>query len=134
MVYWLLVLIITFILDIITSLGYTNRNKDLEIIILHQQVRIFQRKVKTPLRISDPERMILAILVDKFSQSTKYTGQRLHQFMLVFKPDTVLRWHRELVRRKWTFSRKAKPSRPTISPELKALILRLAKENLSLRV
>ena len=48
MVYWLLVLIITFILDIITSLGYRNRNKDLEIIILRQQVRILQRKVKTP--------------------------------------------------------------------------------------
>jgi putative transposase len=129
MVYWLLVLTITFILDLITSLGHTNRNKDLEIIILRQQVRILQRKVKTPPRISDPERMILAILVDKFSQSTKDTCQRLHQVMLIFKPDTVLRWHRELVRRKWTFSRKAKPGRPTISSELEALILRLANEN-----
>jgi putative transposase len=129
MVYWFLMLTITFILDLITSLGHTNRNKDLEIIILRQQVRILQRKVKTPPRISDPERMILAILVDKFSQSTKDTCQRLHQVMLIFKPDTVLRWHRELVRRKWTFSRKAKPGRPTISSELEALILRLAKEN-----
>jgi len=129
MVYWLLVLIITFILDIITSLGYRNRNKDLEIIILRQQVRILQRKVKTPLRISDPERMILAILVDKFSQSTKDSRQRLYQVLLIFKPETVLRWHRELVRRKWTFGRKAKPGRPTISPELETLILRLAKEN-----
>ena len=51
MVYWLLVLIITFILDIITSLGYRNRNKDLEVIILRQQVRILQRKVKTPANI-----------------------------------------------------------------------------------
>jgi hypothetical protein len=39
-VYWLLVLMITFILDLITSLGHTHREKDLEIIILRQQVRI----------------------------------------------------------------------------------------------
>jgi hypothetical protein len=45
MVYWLLVLTITFILDLITSIGHTNRNKDLEIIIMRQQVRILQRKV-----------------------------------------------------------------------------------------
>jgi hypothetical protein len=49
--------------------------------------------------------------------------------MLIFKPDTVLRWHRELVRRKWTFKRKGKPGRPGISSELEALIVRLAKEN-----
>jgi putative transposase len=92
-------------------------------------VRILQRKVKTPPRIPDPERMILALLVDKFSQSTKDTRQRLHQVMLIFKSNIVLRWHRELVRRKWTFSRKAKPGRPTISSELEAIILRLANEN-----
>ena len=88
-----------------------------------------KRKVKTSPRISDPERMILAILVDKFNQSTKDTHQQLHQIMLIFKPDTFLRWHRELVRRKWTFNRKAKLGRPTISSELEALILRLAKGN-----
>ena len=123
MVYWLLVLIITFILDIITSLGDRNRNKDLEIIILRQQVRILQRKVKAPPRITGPERMIVAILVDKFSQTTKDSRQRLHQVMLIFKPETVLRWHLGLVRRKWTFSRKAKPGRPTISSELVTVIL-----------
>ena len=64
MIYWFLVLTINFILDLITSLFHTNSKKDLEIIILSQQVRILQRKVKTPPRISDPERMILAILTN----------------------------------------------------------------------
>jgi hypothetical protein len=49
--------------------------------------------------------------------------------MLIFKPDTVLCWHRELVRRKWSFRRKGNPGRPKISSELEALIVRLAKEN-----
>ena len=106
-----------------------NRDKDLEIIILHQHIRILQRKVKPPPRITDPERMILAILTDRYKQSTDDARQRLHQVMLIFKPDTVLGWHRELVRRKRTFRRKGNPGRPCITSELQALIVRLAKEN-----
>jgi putative transposase len=60
---------------------------------------------------------------------TDSAGRHLHQVMLIFKPNTVLRWHRELVRRKWTFKRKGKPGRPALSSELIALIVRLAKEN-----
>ncbi len=128
-VYWSLIHILTLFLDFFAIVGVTNRDKDLEILILRQQVRILQRKVKTPPRISDPERMIFAILSSKFSQSTKDARQQLNQVMLIFKPDTVLRWHRELVRRKWIFRRKGTPGRPEITPELEALIVRLAKEN-----
>jgi len=73
--------------------------------------------------------MVLATLTDKYSQFTDGARQRLHQVMLIFKPDTVLRWHRELVRRKWTFKRNGKPGRPGRSSELEALIVRLAKED-----
>jgi len=41
----------------------------------------------------------------------------------------LLLWHRELVRRKWTYRRTGRPGRPPIDPELRALILRLAREN-----
>lgn len=129
MVYWSLMHILTLFLDIFTILGITNSDKDLEIIILRQQLHILQRKVKTLPRISGPERRVLATLTAKFNQSTNSARQRLHQVMLIFKPDTVLRWHRGLVRCKWTFRRKAKPGRPRISSELEALIVRLAKEN-----
>jgi hypothetical protein len=71
----------------------------------------------------------LAILTDKINQPTRDARQHLHQVILIFKPDTVLRWHRELVRRKWTFKRKGKQGRPGLSSELETLILRLAKEN-----
>jgi hypothetical protein len=49
--------------------------------------------------------------------------------LLIFSPDTVLRWHRESVRHKWTFRRKAPTGRPKISPELEALAIQLAREN-----
>ncbi len=44
-------------------------------------------------------------------------------------PQTLLRWHRELVRRKWTYGRGRKPGRPRVDPEIVQLILRLAREN-----
>jgi len=129
MIFSLLMSLFSLSLDLMVTFGVAKSDKDLEIILLRQQVRTLQRKVKTPLRVSEPERMVLATLVEMYRQSTAGARQHLHQVMLIFKPDTVLRWHRELVRRKWTFNRKGKPGRPEISSELKALKVRLAREN-----
>ena len=129
MISTLLMSLFSIFFDLVAILRTSKSDKDLEILILRQQVRILQRKTKTPPRISDPERMVLATLLDKYCSFKDGARQHLHQVMLIFKPDTVLRWHRELVRRKWTFKRKGKPGRPVISPELEALIIRLAKEN-----
>ena len=49
--------------------------------------------------------------------------------LVLFKPDTVLKWHRELVRRKWTFKHRRVGGRPTIPADLEALVLPLAREN-----
>ena len=70
MVYWSLLNILTLFLDVFTILGITQSDKDLEIIILRQQVRILQRKGKSTPRLSHHEKMVLAILMDKFKHST----------------------------------------------------------------
>jgi putative transposase len=127
MIFSLLMSFFSLSLDLMAIMGVAESDKDLEIIILRQQLRILQRKVKSPPRISDPEKIILAALTDKVSRSTKDARQYLHQVMLIFKPDTVLLWHRELVRCKWIFKRKGKPGRPGLSSELETLILRLAE-------
>jgi putative transposase len=46
----------------------------------------------------------------------------------VVRPETLLRWHRQLVRRKWTRPHRP-PGRPSLHPEVRELILRLAREN-----
>ena len=64
--------------DLLAIIGAAKSDKDLEIIILRQQVCILQRKVKTSTRISDLERMILATLTNKFRQSSEDASQHLH--------------------------------------------------------
>jgi putative transposase len=56
-------------------------------------------------------------------------GRRLDLLVPLFRPETVLKWHRELVRRKWTFARRRPGGRPPITAQLEALIVRLAREN-----
>jgi hypothetical protein len=129
MIIKMLTILFYLVLDLLAVFKMTDSDKDLEIVILRQQVRILQRKAKTTPRLTDPERMVLAMLTDKFKRAKTGTRQRLDQVIMIFKPETMLRWHRELVRRKWTYKRKGKPGRPRITAELEALIVRLAKEN-----
>ena len=47
----------------------------------------------------------------------------------IVRPETLLRWHRELVRKKWTYRRTGHPGRPPIEPDARDLIVRLGREN-----
>lgn len=78
----------------------SDRVKDTEILILRRQVAVLQRQVKTP-RLSWADRAVLAAL------ARLLPGSRLRQLRLIVSPRTVLRWHADLVRRRWTFPRRA---------------------------
>jgi transposase InsO family protein len=119
----------TILMDVFTTLKVAQDEKDLEIIMLRQQVRILQRKISSSLRISKPEKLILTAITYKMKQTTAEFHNCLQSCLLVFKPDTLLKWHRELVKRKWTFRRRKQGGRPRIDPELEALVVRIAQEN-----
>jgi transposase InsO family protein len=62
----------------------------------------------------------------------KLGKQALEEIANIVKPDTILAWHRKLVAQKFDGSQQRKaPGRPTIDPELEALVVRLAQENRS---
>lgn len=131
---YVLMHIFRMLLDLLGSRGLSDRQKDMEILLLRQQLRILQRKLPNskPLRLQQWEKGILAVLTVLTVQlriCSEGTGKRLNEVMLLFKPDTVLKWHRELVRRKWSFRGERPTGRPHVDPELKELIVRLAKEN-----
>jgi putative transposase len=101
----------------------------LEILILRHQLDILERKQKRTIQPNRAEKLILAVLTARLKEATNRPASQLRDVIRIFQPETVLRWHRELVRRKWTFKRKGKGGRPRISRELEALIVRLAREN-----
>jgi putative transposase len=117
------------LLDFLHLLGQSDQEKDLEILLLRQQVRLLQRTRTRPPRLSWWEKVPLAMLASKLVHGVSNSRARLSQSLLLFTPETVLRWHRELVRRKWTFRHQPAAGRPRIAAELEALIARLAREN-----
>ncbi len=126
--FWTLSVIGSWLLDIIAIVRLTDSEKDLELLILRHQINILERQVKRP-RLSRLERLSLAVIANKLKQRADRTRQQLAQSILIFKPETVLGWHRELVRRKWTFKQSRQPGRPRTDPDIEALIVRLAREN-----
>ena len=129
MIFFLVAHTCSILLDLIWVARRTETDKDVEILLLRQQLHILQRKQPRAPRISRWEKLTFVILARNLTTLTTSGRARLTQVVLLFKPDTLLKWHRELVRHKWTFKKKASRGRPPISPELEALLLRLANEN-----
>ena len=94
--------------------------KDIEILVLRHQLGVLQRTASPP-RLRTIDRVLLA------AASRVLPRDRSVAFFVA--PATLLRWHRELVRRKWTFRRTGRPGRPQIDAAIRTLILRLAREN-----
>ena len=107
----------------------TEQEKDLEILLLRQQLGIAQRKLNKPVRSSRVERLTVTVVTTKLRSVTGRTTVQLRQVIRIFQPETVLRWHRQLVRRKWTHDPDGHRGRPKVDPELERLVVRLAREN-----
>jgi len=93
---------------------------DLENAVLRHQLHVLRRQVRR-LRYRPSDRLFLT------AASRLLPRERWSAFLV--SPQTLLRWHQELVKRKWTYRRSRKPGRPAIDPELRALVVRLAREN-----
>jgi hypothetical protein len=121
--------LLALLLDLIAARRHGDRAKDLEIALLRQQVLLLQREQRQPPHLSRWDRLVLALLAHRLSTAAHLARRGWHHSLLLFTPATLLRWHRELVRRKWTFRQPQRGGRPPLDPELSALILRLAREN-----
>jgi transposase len=95
-------------------------NDDVELLVLRHQLMVLKRQVGRP-RLHRRDRLFLAAM------SRMLVRSRWSSFVVT--PQTLLRWHRELVRRKWTFRRTPAGGRPPISDEVRELILRMGREN-----
>jgi transposase InsO family protein len=106
-------------------LPMSDREKDIEILALRHQLLVLQSQVGKPV-FTDTDRAMLAGLLHHLP-----TGE-LRRLLLLVRPDTVLRWHRDLLKRHHAATcvpkRRGRP--PTVR-SIRALVLRLARENSS---
>src|SRR6188472_1456737 len=97
----------------------SDTTKDIEILVLRHQLAVLQRRTPRP-QTTWTDRALIAAL-------TRLLPVRRRLGLLV-TPATILRWHRELVARRWT-TKPARAGRPAIPAGLRALVIRLATEN-----
>ncbi len=107
------------LLQALAPSGRADLEREVELLVLRHQVKVLSRGVRRP-RLRRRDRMLLA------AASRVLSRDRWKTFVVT--PRTLLRWHRELVRRKWTYRRRG-PGRPPIDPETVELIFRMAREN-----
>lgn len=99
MLYSALAQMLALLLDIVALLRPSDHAKDVEILALRQQLHILQR-AQPAARPTRGEKLLLAVLARKLQRPAARTGQPWRHSLLLFTPATVLRWHRDLVRRK----------------------------------
>jgi putative transposase len=112
-------LIVRRVLDLL-RLGPTPDEKDVEIAVLRHQLAVLRRQVARP-RYSPADRALLATLARLLSR------ERWVAFLVT--PATLLRWHRELVARSWTYPRQGRLAPNALGDDVVELVLRLAREN-----
>jgi hypothetical protein len=99
--------------------------KDAEILMLRHQLVVAQReRPRAHARLTWADRAWLALLAGTLPPG------RLGAMRLIVTPGTILRWHRDIVRRRWArMSRKGRSGRPATHRRIRSVVLRLAREN-----
>jgi putative transposase len=112
-------LILTRVLSWLALLARSDAAKDVEILVLRHEVTVLRRHHPHP-RLTWLDRAILSAL-------SRLLPRPLRRLRLV-SPRTLLRWHAQLVGRRWTYPRR-QPGRPPVAPPIRALVLQMAREN-----
>jgi transposase len=117
----LLYSLVRVLLDAIATSQQDQAKLHAEVLALRRQVQVLERQIKR-VRWTPADRMGLAALRERLPRTAWGT--------LPVKPETVLGWHRELVRGRWAaYRNRPRRGRPPLSDEVREPIIRMAREN-----
>jgi hypothetical protein len=108
------------LLELMVVRRRSEREKEIEILLLRHQLRVLERQVGRP-QLTSADRALLAA----FSRMLPRSAWLRSAFV---RPATLLRWHRELVARRWTYPHRRPGRRPTAAA-MRELVVRIAREN-----
>jgi hypothetical protein len=102
--------------------GWWADQRQASVAYLIEENRILRAHLRGRIRLTDDERRRLAVCGHRLGR------RRLRQVATIVTPDTILRWHRQLIARKWTYANR-RGGRPGVLAEIRRLVVRMADEN-----
>jgi transposase len=129
MIWFVVLQVVSTLVELVRLECQSESEKDLEIVLLHRQLAIYERKRDRAPRLARSEKLALVVLATKLKAKTRRTIKAMGEVIRIVKPTTLFGWHRQLVRLKWTYRRRHPGGRPRTDREIKRLVVRLAREN-----
>ncbi|MBV9380308.1 MAG: hypothetical protein JO242_06500 [Streptosporangiaceae bacterium] len=110
------------LLGLLAVLARSGLPKDAELLVLRHENQVLRRQLRGRLRWDHVGRLWLAAL-------SRLVSRRRWPEVFPVTPATILRWHRDLVAREWDYTSGRRPGRPYTGTSVKALVVRMAREN-----
>jgi hypothetical protein len=107
---------------LLAMLVRSDLSKDAELLVLRHENQVLRRQLSGRLRWDHADRLWLAAL-------SRLVSRRRWPEVFPVTPATLLRWHRDLVARKWDYTTRRRPGRPSTGTAVKTLVVRMAREN-----
>jgi hypothetical protein len=107
---------------LLTVLVRSDLSKDVELLVLRHQNQVLRRQLRGRPRWDHADRVWLTAL-------SRLVNRRRWAEIFPVTVATLLRWHRHVVARKWTYAHRRRPGRPSVGASIKTLIVGMAQEN-----
>ena len=115
-------LLVRCLLSCLTVLTRHDVSKDAELLVLRHENAVLRRQIEGRVRYEPGDRLWLAAL-------SRLVPRRRWGEVFMVTPATLLAWHRRLVARKWDYTSRRRPGRPSTAAAIRKLVIRMATEN-----
>ena len=113
--------VLTFFNALLARMRESRVSRDAEILFLRQQLLVLRRSAPVRIRLRNTDRLILVWLYRMFPS--------LLHAAIIFKPETLVRWHRGGFRQFWRWKSRRRAGRPAVPTSIRSLVRQMSREN-----